>query len=72
VICGPASRPRSFGLVDGLCDLDTVLKQHLGVTQARDYTLPPNLFTRMANSFGVMVEARLAAQFARMQPALLP
>ena len=61
-----------FGLVDGLCDLDTVLKQHLGVEEAKDYTLPPNLFTRMANSFGVLVASHLATRFATMQPALLP
>ncbi len=57
-----------IGLVDGLCDLESVIRQHFGVEQLKDYTLPPNLFARMANSFGVLVRSQLAAEFSTAQP----
>lgn len=61
-----------FGLVDGLCDLESVIQQHLGVQQLKDYTLPPNLFARMANSFGVLVQSQLTTEFSTAEPRLLP
>lgn len=62
----------SLGLVDGLCDLDEVIKQHFGVEQLKDYTLPPNLFTRVANSFGVLAQSQFDTQFSVAQPRLMP
>lgn len=62
----------SLGLVDGLCDLDSVIKEHLGVEQLKDYTMPPNLWARMANSFGVLAESVITSEFFTPQPRLLP
>lgn len=61
-----------LGLVDGLCDLDEVMKSHMGVEQLKDYTVPPNLWTRMANSFGVLAQAPFSTEFLTPQPRLLP
>jgi protease IV len=61
-----------LGLVDGLCDLEDIIRTQLGVEQFKDYTLPPNLFARMANSFGVLVQSQLALQLSTAQPRLLP
>lgn len=61
-----------LGLVDGLCDLETVIDREIGVTQIRDYTTPPNVWAKLANSFGVVAENLFStAQFAP-QPRLLP
>jgi len=62
----------SLGLVDGLCDLDSVIQEHLGVQQLKDYTVPPNLWTRMANSFGVLAQSPYTSEFLTPQPRLLP
>lgn len=61
-----------LGLVDGLCDLDEVIKSHMGVEQLKDYTVPPNLWTRVANSFGVLAQAPFSTEFLTPQPRLLP
>lgn len=50
---------KEFGLVDGLCDLNSIIGQ-LGVDQVKDYTTPPNVWTALANSFGVTAENWLA------------
>ena len=62
----------AFGLVDGLCDLDTVLTRDLGVSQVKDYTMSPNLWTRVANSFGASVHDQLARTEDAFAPRLLP
>jgi protease-4 len=46
----------ALGLVDGLCDLESVLDQQFGVRAVRDYTVAPNLWAKLANSFGVAAE----------------
>lgn len=61
-----------LGLVDGLCNLDGVIREHMGVEQLKDYTMPPNLWARMANSFGVLAEAAFSSGFLTPQPRLLP
>lgn len=62
-----------LGLVDGLCDLDEVMHAHMGVEQFKDYTVPPNLWMRMANSFGVLVQSSMSSAAVQgLQPQLLP
>lgn len=61
-----------LGLVDGLCDLDSVVRQRLGAQQVKDYTVPPNLWARLANSFGVFAQAQFTTEFLTPQPRLLP
>jgi protease IV len=61
-----------LGLVDGVCDLDMVLNDRLGVQQVKDYTVAPNLWMRIANSFGVAVEDRFTRMELDLVPRMLP
>ncbi len=62
----------ALGLVDGLCDLNTVLDQELGVSQVKDFTAPPNVWAKLANSFGVVAQEYLTTAQFGPQPRLLP
>lgn len=62
----------ALGLVDGLCDLSTVIDKEIGVKQVKDYTSPPNVWAKLANSFGVVAEDFLTSTQFISQPRLLP
>lgn len=62
----------SLGLVDGLCDLHGVADRELGVRELKDYTAPPNVWAKLANSFGVLAEQVLSTAELGAQPRLLP
>ena len=61
-----------LGLVDGLCDLDTVLADQFGVTEVKDYTLPPSIWTNLSQSFGVAVESAFSAVARDLRPMYVP
>lgn len=60
-----------LGLVDELCDMGSVL-QKLGVKQVKDFTAPPNVWTALANSFGVIAEQWFSTAAFTPQPRFLP
>jgi protease IV len=66
------SEALALGLVDGLCSLDSVLEDELGVEHVKDFTVAPNLWARVANSFGVEIQDRLSLSEAFLSPQLLP
>jgi hypothetical protein len=49
-----------------------VLEEHLNAEQVKDFTLGPNLWARLANSFGVAVEDHLARIETDIIPRMLP
>jgi protease-4 len=62
----------ALGLVDGLCDLESVLDQQFGVRVVRDYTMAPNLWAKLANSFGVAAQQWVFSTSALPQVRLTP
>lgn len=62
----------TLGLVDGLCDLHSVLDRELAVRDVKDYTAPPNVWAKLANSFGVAAEQVLSSADFSSRPRLLP
>ena len=62
----------ALGLVDGLCDLDSVLEGEFGVSQVRDYTAPESLWNTLASSMGVTSQEFISSEAGGLQPRLLP
>lgn len=62
----------SLGLVDGLCDLNSVMEGELRVSQVRDYTAPAGLWSTFASSFGITAQQLIATEISGFQPRLLP
>src|SRR5436189_227318 len=46
-----------LGLVDRLCDLNTLMADEFGATDARDYTPPPSFMSSIAGAIGSQVKA---------------
>lgn len=61
-----------LGLVDGLCDLDSLMEHEFGVREFRDYTSPPSLWTSLSNSFGVALDQLAPSMVSAIAPRLLP
>jgi protease-4 len=50
-----------LGLVDRLCDLNTLMADEFGATDARDYTPPPSFMSSIAGAIGSQVKASFAS-----------
>jgi protease-4 len=48
-----------FGLVDKLCDLNTLMADEFAATDARDYTPPPSLVASLAGAIGAQVSEQV-------------
>lgn len=48
-----------FGLVDKLCDLNSLMLEEFGATDAKDYTPPPSLMSSLAGAIGAQVSERV-------------
>jgi protease-4 len=62
----------SMGLVDGLCDLDSLLEHEFGVAEFRDYTSPPSVWASLSNSFGIKWDSVAPLTQSALRPQLLP
>ncbi len=61
-----------LGLVDGLCDVQSLMQEQWGVHELRDYTAPPSLLNSLSNSFGVALDSLSPETVSALQPQLLP
>jgi protease IV len=50
-----------FGLVDRLCDLDSLMLEEFGATDAKDFTPPPSLVASLAGALGSQISERVDA-----------
>ena len=62
----------ALGLVDGLCDLNSVMEGELRVSQVRDYTAPAGLWSAVLGSLRVVAQQMVATEITGLQPRMLP
>jgi len=62
----------TFGLVDSLCTLPSLLEHEYGVEDVKDYTLPPSLLDGITRSVGFRAMQSLEHVWSSAIPELLP
>ena len=62
----------ALGLVDGICDLNSVMEHDLHVSQVHDYTQPVGLLGSVTQSLGIASVRYLLTDVEGLQPELLP
>lgn len=58
-----------LGLVDELCDVNSLIEREFHVQAVRDYTAPAGLWNVLGRSFGVLTDHVASRTF---EPRLLP
>ncbi|MFL6600767.1 MAG: S49 family peptidase [Steroidobacteraceae bacterium] len=61
-----------LGLVDELCDVNSLIESEFHLQAVRDYTAPPGLWSALSRSFGVVADHAFSRTSSAFEPRLLP
>lgn len=61
-----------LGLVDELCDVNSLMERDFHLEAVRDYTAPPGLWNALGRSFGVVADHVASSASGTFAPRLLP